>query len=132
MKKRILALALSVAMVLGAVSFTAFADASANTYASGLDDSASYLMKVPDAADLKAEDYATSATSKLQIRNENGENFFVLSGEDFKGDSSNISFHSADFTYGYENGEAGIPVVPKTEASHQFLKPYRTATGFLT
>ena len=110
MKKRILALVLSVAMVLGAVSFTAFADnTAANPYASGLDDSASYLMKVPNAEDLKAEDYNTSATSNLQVRNENGENFFVLSGEDFKGEASNIIFDSANFTYGYQNGETGIP-----------------------
>ncbi len=110
MKKRILALALSVAMVLGAVSFTAFADEpAANPYASGLGDTASYLMKVPDAADLKAEDYYSAAAPNLQVRNENGENFFVLSGEDFKSDSSNILFHSADFTYGYTNGETGIP-----------------------
>ncbi len=49
MKKRILALVLSVAMVLSFVPFSVFA--STNQYASGLEDTASYLLKVPTESD---------------------------------------------------------------------------------
>ena len=77
MKKRILALVLSVAMVLGAVSFTAFADTPATSpYAAG--EGAYYLFDVPN-SDIAADKHTTTGvTGALPVVNENGENFVNL------------------------------------------------------
>ena len=109
MKKRILALVLSVAMVLGAVSFTAFADTpAADPYAAG--EGAYYLFDVPD-ADIAAENHTTTGvTGALPVINENGENFVNLNNlypvdAEGKASSADVKINAANLTY----GAAGVP-----------------------
>ena len=103
MKKRILALVLSVAMVLGAVSFTAFADTSTNPYESGKNDTAQYLMKLPEAEALSTDYQWTSGDGTVPMRVENGERFLVYQNLG-RQDQINTSIYNSKFTYGQDKG----------------------------
>ena len=99
MKKRFLALVLSVAMVLSFLPFSAFASPETSPYASGLNDTAYYLMKIPEGEQLGKSNVSNNFTVGNQfvgpIREEDGERFVVYNEE--------TSYHSSRnedaFTY---------------------------------
>ena len=91
MSKKLLALLLATAMVVSVLPFSVFAEDEVpegdapiveetveNPYASGLDDTASYLLKVPSDMDWAGQTHHwTTDGVGLAVRHENGENFFV-------------------------------------------------------
>ncbi len=113
MKKRILAIVLTMAMVLGYASFSAFAETT-NRYATG--DGASYLFDVTNALD--ATKYTTTDDRTLTVRQEDGENFIVFNDpymmDDETGDvalnSTLDAVFDAKFTYGNDTSYTGIGI----------------------
>ncbi len=110
MKKRILAIVLSIVMILGSVSFSAFAT-DPGSYASQMSDSAHYLIKLPQDNKLDTQYQWISSDAPIPISEVNGEKFLTFNEENFpskfaKQDTYYIDLKLSDLTYG---GNYGIP-----------------------
>ena len=108
MKKRILALVLSVAMVLSFLPFSAFASTE-TSYASELSDSAHYLMKLPEEDSLSKTYQWNSNDGIIPIREEGGERFLVFNEENFSRFANQDTFNVyldgiSKLTYGNDYG----------------------------
>lgn len=106
MKKRLLAVVLSLAMVL---SFLPFSVAAADTdYSSGLNDTASYAMKVPAVGNyaVGGNTHSTSNSAAVSVREENGEKFWVYDSSVFQETNIRTFTRGSKLTY---NTTVGVP-----------------------
>ncbi len=122
MKKRILALALSVAMFLSFMPFSAFATEPVS-YASELSDSAQYLMKLPEADTLGTAYQYNSDNKAVPIVEENGERFLVYNEENFSKFANQNAFYANVYANELTLGQKwGIPTeIPFEDASTMWL-----------
>ena len=110
MKKRILAIVLSIVMILGAMSFSASATPPIS-YASGLNDTAHYLLKLPEKEALSNPSEVTGTNFTGTMRVENGERFLVYNETTWPGKITaggiDTRIYSNMFTYG--DDVVGVP-----------------------
>ncbi len=113
MKKRIIALVLSIVMVLGAVSLSASASPSVS-YASEVSDSASYLMKLPEGSSLDSTYQYNSNDKAVPIVEENGEKFLLYNEDNFSKFANQDTFSADIFmnkiTYSYDANSNGYGI----------------------